>query len=197
MNRYYSAAIQTNFRASADGAQINKNASRMCRLIEQTVVGYKPFFDVRLFVLPEFSHQVPVYNTANELHELAVEFPNEHTDKYLKLAKKHDIFIQTGSFLEKDKKYPGHVFNTTLLISKEGVLSKYRKINTWIPWEVHTSPADLSNYTEDMFPVVDTEIGKIGVAICYDWLFPETIRELRVRGAEIINRVSAYMDPWG
>jgi predicted amidohydrolase len=45
--------------------------------------------------------------------------------------------------------------------------------------------------------VVETELGKIGVAICYDWLFPETIRQIRFNGAEIINRVSAYMDPWG
>jgi predicted amidohydrolase len=29
-----------------------------------------------------------------------------------------------------------------------------------------------------MFPVVDTPIGKLGVAICYDWLFPEALRQL-------------------
>jgi predicted amidohydrolase len=77
------------------------------------------------------------------------------------------------------------------------VLSSYRKINPWIPWEVHASPHDLPDQKHDPFPVVDTELGKIGVAICYDWLFPETIREIAFRGAEIINRVSAYMDPWG
>lgn len=42
-----------------------------------------------------------------------------------------------------------------------------------------------------------TEIGKIGTAICYDWLFPEAIRQLGLAGAEILVRVSAYMDPWG
>jgi predicted amidohydrolase len=35
------------------------------------------------------------------------------------------------------------------------------------------------------------------VAICYDWLFPEAIRQLALNGAEILVRVSAYMDPWG
>ncbi len=45
--------------------------------------------------------------------------------------------------------------------------------------------------------MVDTEIGKIGVATCYDWLFPEVTRELAVQGAEIMIRISAYMDPWG
>jgi predicted amidohydrolase len=45
--------------------------------------------------------------------------------------------------------------------------------------------------------VVATELGNLGVAICYDWLFPETIRQIAFNGAELIVRVSAYMDPWG
>ena len=48
-----------------------------------------------------------------------------------------------------------------------------------------------------MFPVVETEIGRLGAAICYDWLFPEAIRALALGGAEVLIRVSAYMDPWG
>jgi predicted amidohydrolase len=167
-------------------------------MIEKTVLGYEPFFDVRLFVFPEFGHQVPIFPKAKDIHDkLAIELPNEYTEKYYKLCKKYGIFIQTASFLEKDIKYPGHVFNTTLLIGPEGILSKYRKVNPWVPWEVHTSPADLPDYELPLFPVVDTELGKIGVAICYDWLFPECIREIASQGAEVINRVSAYMDPWG
>ena len=45
--------------------------------------------------------------------------------------------------------------------------------------------------------MADTEIGRIGCAICYDWLFPEAIRQLAANGAEVLVRVSAYMDPWG
>jgi predicted amidohydrolase len=89
------------------------------------------------------------------------------------------------------------VFNTTLLIGPDGVLSRYRKVNPWIPWELHASPHDLEGYEDDPFPVVETELGKLGVAICYDWLFPETIRQIVFQGAEILLRVSAYMDPWG
>jgi predicted amidohydrolase len=48
-----------------------------------------------------------------------------------------------------------------------------------------------------MFPVVETDIGRLGAAICYDWLFPEAIRQLALAGAEVLIRVSAYMDPWG
>jgi predicted amidohydrolase len=196
--RYYAATIQTDFPAPQSRKEITYRVDSMCRLIEQTVIGYEPFFDVRLFVLPEFGHQVPIYTEAKMIHEkLAIELPNKYTDKYHELCKKYGIYIQTASFLEKDNKYPGHVFNTTLLIGPTGILSYYRKVNTWIPWEVHTSPADLPGYDKDLFPVVDTEIGKLGVAICYDWLFPECIREIAFQGAEVINRVSAYMDPWG
>ncbi len=70
-------------------------------------------------------------------------------------------------------------------------------MNPWIPYEVHASPHDLPGYDEPLFPVADTEIGRIGCAICYDWLFPEAIRQLAMNGAEVLVRVSAYMDPWG
>jgi hypothetical protein len=70
-------------------------------------------------------------------------------------------------------------------------------VNPWIPYEVHTSPHDLPGYDEPLFPVADTPIGRIGCAICYDWLFPEVLRQLAANGAEVLIRVSAYMDPWG
>jgi predicted amidohydrolase len=99
--------------------------------------------------------------------------------------------------IETDAKWPGAVFNTTCLIGPEGILYKYRKVNPWIPWEVHTSPHDIQGYDEEMFPVAKTPIGILGVAICYDWIFPEPLRQLTANGAEILIRVSAYMDPWG
>ena len=99
--------------------------------------------------------------------------------------------------IEADPRWPGVVFNTTCLVGPEGILYKYRKVNPWIPYEVHASPHDLPGYDEPLFPVADTPIGRIGCAICYDWLFPEAIRQLAANGAEVLMRVSAYMDPWG
>ena len=74
--------------------------------------------------------------------------------------------------LEADARWPGVVFNTTCLIGPAGILYKYRKVNPWIPYEVHASPHDLEGYDDPLFPVADTPIGRIGCAICYDWLFP-------------------------
>ena len=196
--RYLAAAIQTDFPNPKSRAELPERVGRMLAMIDQAVVGYAPFGDVRLVVFPEFAHAAPVYFTVPELIEhLAVSLPSDETDRYVRKAKEHGIYIQTGTFLEIDAKYPGHVFNTTCLIGPDGVLAKYRKVNPWIPWEVHSSPHDIPGYAEPMFPVTDTEIGKLGCAICYDWLFPEAIRELALGGAEVLIRVSAYMDPWG
>lgn len=198
IRRFLAAACSTDFPNPKNRDEIRDRVDRMIAMIDMAVGGYKPFGDVKLIVFPEFAHTAPIYLTPQELNDkLAVAIPNEHTDRYIAKAKQHGIYIQTGTFLERDDRYPGHVFNTTCLIGPEGILYKYRKVNPWIPWEVHASPHDIKNYDEPMFPVADTEIGKIGCAICYDWLFPEAIRELALNGAELLIRVSAYMDPWG
>ncbi|MCS7238951.1 MAG: hypothetical protein NZ899_11890 [Thermoguttaceae bacterium] len=195
---YYAACCQTAFACPRDREEIADRTARMCRMIEEVVAGYEPFFDVRLLAFPEFAHAAPVYPDPAVLRaRLALPVPNEHTDAYERVAKKLGCYIQTGTFIEWDPAYPEVLFNTTCLIGPTGVLSKYRKVNPWIPWELLASPHDLPEYKEPLFPVVETELGKLGVAICYDWLFPEAIREIALAGAEVIIRISAYMDPWG
>ncbi|HEV3118028.1 MAG TPA: nitrilase-related carbon-nitrogen hydrolase [Gemmataceae bacterium] len=196
--RYYAAACQTDLANPRTREDIAGQVDHMLAMVDRAVVGYAPFFPVQLVVFPEFGHAAPIYPTVEELFDrLAVPIPNEHTDRYCRKARQHGIYIQTATFLERDDNYRGHVFNTTCLIGPDGLLSRYRKVHTWIPWEVHTSPHDLSLYSEQMYPVTETEIGRLGVAICYDWLFPEAIRQLALNGAEVLIRVSAYMDPWG
>jgi predicted amidohydrolase len=196
--RYAVAAAQVDFPNPADRSGIRSHVDRMLTMVDHAVGGYAPFLPVKLVVFPEFAHAAPVYPTAAELYEkLAVPIPNEHTERYVAKAREHGIYIQTGTFLERDERWGEVVFNTTCLIGPDGILSKYRKVHTWLPWEVHASPHDLPGYDEEIYPVVETEIGKLGVAICYDWLFPEVLRQLTANGAEVLIRVSAYMDPWG
>lgn len=196
--QYNAAVVQTDFPNPINRKEMEKNTKRIIELIDMAVIGYKPFLPVRLIVFPEFSHAAPVYETLKSLRQkLGVEIPNKHTDRLEKKSREYGIFIQSGSMLEVDPKYPKALFNTTCLIGPEGILYKYRKVYPWIPWEVHTSPHDIPDYEEELFPVADTEIGKIGAAICYDWIFPEVLRQLAMNGAEILVRVSAYMDPFG
>src|SRR6185503_11076024 len=195
--RYSAAVCQTDLPNPLDRSQMRHNTDRMLSMIDSAVAGAAPFLPVRLAVFPEFAHSAPVYATVGELiKKLAVEIPNDHTERLAQKSKEHDIYVQSGSMLEIDPRWPNAVFNTTCLIGPEGILYKYRKVNTWIPYEVHTSPHDIDGYDEPLFPVADTPIGRIGCAICYDWLFPEVLRQLAANRAEVLIRVSAYMDPW-
>jgi formamidase len=196
--RYAAAACQTDFANPLDRSQMRANTDRMLAMIDAAVTGSAPFLPVRLVAFPEFAHAAPVFATVQELlARLAVPIPNEHTDRLHAKAREYDVYIQSGTMLEEDARWPGVIFNTTCLIGPEGILYKYRKVNPWIPYEVHTSPHELEGYVDPLFPVADTPIGRIGCAICYDWLFPEAIRQLAANGAEVLVRVSAYMDPWG
>jgi len=196
--RYHAAAVQTAFDCPRDRSEIGIRVDRMCALVEQTVSGYEPFFDVRLFAFPEFVMAAPAYATVGELRDrLALPLDNEHVDRLARLCAKLGVFIQCGTFIEQCAEERDVLFNTSVLCGPAGVLSVYRKVNPWIPWEVHASPHDRGASPAECFPVAHTEIGAIGCAICYDWLFPESIRQLAFHGAEVAVRVSAYMDPWG
>jgi predicted amidohydrolase len=195
---FAAAACQTELPNALEREQMRPNTDRVLSMIDSALAGAAPFIPVRLVVFPEFAHAAPAYPTVDEPRKhLAIPIPNEHTDRIGAKACAEGIFVQTGTMLESDPACPDVVFNTTCLIGPEGILSKYRKVNTWIPYEVHASPHDLPGYSEPLFPVAETEIGRIGCAICYDWLFPEALRQLAANGAEILVRLSAYMDPWG
>ncbi len=195
---YYAACCQTAFDCPRSASEIAGRVDHMLTMIDHAVNGYKPFHDVRLVVFPEFAHAAPIYFSVKALREkLAVPVPNEHVDRYIRKAAQLGIYIQTGSFLEAHEDFPEVVFNTTCLVGPEGVLATYRKTHPWVPWEVAASPHDIPDFPYDPFPVADTPIGKLAVAICYDWLFPEVLRQYALKGAEVLIRISAYMDPWG
>jgi formamidase len=196
--KYLAAVVQTDQANPLRRREMTRNTSRIVELIDLAVVGYRPFLPVKLVVFPEFAHAAPVYPTLRELREkLGVEVPNDHTERIGEKCREYGIYVQMGSMLEIDAKYPGALFNTSCLVGPDGIVLRYRKVYPWLPWEVHTSPHDIPDYEEEMFPVGRTPIGNFGAAICYDWLFPEVLRQLSANGAEVLVRVSAYMDPFG
>ena len=155
--RYSVAACQTDLPNPAHRSQMHINTTRMLDMVDSAVTGSMPFLPVRLVVFPEFAHAAPIYRTVAELQKkLTVSIPNDHTEKLTAKAREHNVYVQTGTMLEEDQKYPGAIFNTSCLIGPNGILFKYRKINPWIPFEVHTSPHDIPDYDEAFFPVADT-----------------------------------------
>src|SRR6266566_3791812 len=121
--RYAAAACQTDFANPTGRPQMRSNTDRMLAMIDAAVAGSAPFLPVRLIVFPEFAHAAPVFATAAELLEkIAVPIPNEHTDRLAAKAKADGLYIQSGSMIEADPRWPGAVFNTTCLIGPHGIL---------------------------------------------------------------------------
>jgi predicted amidohydrolase len=77
------------------------------------------------------------------------------------------------------------LFNTVVLLGPEGDVGRYRKVH---------QPGDEKHvyYPGDDFPVFDTAIGRIGMLICYDKVFPESTRELALKGADIMIMPTAW-----
>lgn len=200
LSRYSVVGIQTANENATNKQEVHRNLKRMIELIDNAVIGYGLFgFPLKLVLFPEFSMQGLAYFTKEDLakNEILVRIPGEETALLEAVAKKYNLYIGVGSWLEADDRWPGHFFNTGCLIGPEGIALKYRKVQTFAPLEPATSPHSLKGYTEPFFPVVDLPIGRIAYAICSDWGFPEIFREYCMQGAEVFLGPKAYMPPFG
>ncbi len=104
-------------------------------------------------------------------------------------AKETGVYLHTGSFVEeKDARY----YNSSYLISPDGeVLANYLKIHLF----GYNSKETQMLTPGDRVVVVDTPIGKLGLATCYDLRFPELFRKMAEKGAEIFLICSAWPYP--
>ncbi len=97
--------------------------------------------------------------------------------KFAEKAKQYKCYICYGTY-ERDGRY---IFNTAVLIGPDGQLAgKYRKAHLPIEEDV------VGLAPGDSIDVIDTPIGKIGMAICIESEFPEVVRTLTLKGAEIV-----------
>jgi predicted amidohydrolase len=94
------------------------------------------------------------------------------------LAREVGVWLLPGTVIERGD--DGRMYNTALAISPEGeIAASYRKVFPWRPFEPFTPGSD--------FAVFDVpEVGRVGLAICYDLWFPEVARQLTWMGSEVI-----------
>ena len=129
--------------------------------------------DVRLAVFCEYG----LSGYCTDLLKIADTIPGKITDELCMIAKKHDIWLAGGL---PEKVNESKIANSLVMVSpKDGLVANYRKIHPF------------SNERESIISgqelvVVDTEVGKVGLSICYDFMFPELVRALKLKGAEII-----------
>jgi len=147
---------------------------------------------VKLVTFPEmFLTLAPVWRNrkSSDWLELAcVEVPGPELEPLFAAAREAQIFIGANVY-EYDPKWPGRYFNCSFLISPEGeVILKYRRLHSTLT----PSPHDfLDDYVDALgwdalFPVADTEIGKIAMFPCREITFPEVARMFALKGAELL-----------
>jgi predicted amidohydrolase len=109
------------------------------------------------------------------------------------LAKRHEVFVLLGSFNEKGDET--RCRNTSVLFGPEGdVRAVYRKMHLFdvdVSDEVRFQESATIAPGEELV-VADTEVGKLGLSVCYDLRFPELYASLVRRGAEILTVPSAF-----
>src|SRR3712207_2350204 len=111
--RYSVAACQTDLPNPVERREMRRNTERMLSMIDSAVARAAPFLPVRLDVYPDFAHAAPVFPTAAELLEKpAVHVPTEDTEALEMKAREHQLYVQAGTMLEREDRYPGVVFNT-------------------------------------------------------------------------------------
>lgn len=139
------------------------------------------FAHVELLVVPELmlAAEAPLLQArSNWMHQIAEPIPGPTTGRIAALAKETGLWLVPGSLYERG--VDGKVYNTAVAVSPLGeIAATYRKIFPWQPYE-QTAPGR-------EFVVFDIPgVGRVGLAICYDGSFPETVRQLAWLGAEVV-----------
>jgi predicted amidohydrolase len=128
-----------------------------------------------LVVLPEMWLTGYAYR---RLEELAKRTP-ESLERVGELAKRNGYFV-AGSWAERAD--DGHLYNTACIIGPDGrVRARYRKVHLFGPMK-----EDRHFVRGRAATVVDLEIGRVGIALCYDLRFPELSRKMALAGAELL-----------
>jgi len=138
-----------------------------------------------LAIFPELS--LTGYVVRDELYELAEKIPGPSTSAIEKLARKHEINIVFG-MPELSEKAQATIYNTAVLIGPKGLIGKYRKIYLPTHSVFEEKRYFRPGYKAEAF---ETELGKLGLIICYDIFFPEVSRLTRLEGAQLIICISA------
>lgn len=166
---------------------------------EQNLRNYMRFIDqaaaqgVELLVFPECSLQGYLYHLNHALtedefayhYENAEPIPGPATDQIAAKAREHNMVIVFG--MVEDPGIAGHtsLYNCAVAVGPEGVIGVYRK--------VHAPGDEFHVFRQgDSWPVFDTPVGRIGMLICYDKMFPEAGRELALQGAEFLIMPTAW-----
>lgn len=136
----------------------------------------------KLAVLPEMWSSGYDYRQLSELATHTLEI----LTRLRTLSSELGLTI-VGSLAEPDG---DKVCNTAWVIDQGEIVGKYRKLHLF-----STMSEDRYLHAGDQYLVVDTSVGRLGIAICYDLRFPELFRRMALDGAEIICLSAEWPKP--
>lgn len=142
--------------------------------------------DTQLIVFPE-THLMG-FPTLEALAETAEPLNGPTVSAVQAAAREHNIAVVIG--MAENDNDNGRFYNTTLLITPEGIALKYRKTHLWA--------SDRGVFEAgDRYATCEWNGVRVGLLICYDIEFPETARALAQLGAELLIVTNGNMDPYG
>jgi len=152
---------------------------------------------LRLVVLPEyFLSGFPQGESVAEWAVRACLQPDGHEYRLLgDVARGNDVWL-SGNAYETDAHFPDLYFQSSFIIDPAGECRlRYRRlISMYSPTPHDVLDRYLEVYGEaSLFPVVDTELGRLACLASEEILFPEICRALALNGAEVICHSSSEM----
>ena len=160
--------------------KVEKNLGKMESLLESV--------SADLIVLPELAASGYLFNSEEEVISVAEDPNNGPTATlFLKLAKQHNTSYVIG-FAEKTK---NGIYNSAMLVNPDSSIHIYRKTHLFYEEKKWFKAGDTG------FKVFSAKNNvKVGLMICFDWIFPESARSLALAGTQIIAHTANLVLPW-
>ncbi|MEQ8404270.1 MAG: nitrilase-related carbon-nitrogen hydrolase [Oceanicaulis sp.] len=197
--RYSACALQVvcdavNQDSTVESARARMMASiaRIGRQVATTKAFLRTFngTELKLVCLPEyFLTGFPLRESREEWKAKAsIDMDGPEYEALAGVAQRFGVFLG-GNLYENDPNFPELYFQANFLIAPSGeTVLRYRRmisLYTPTPYDVWDAYLDLYGY-DAVFPVVETEIGKIGSIASEEILYPEIARMHALKGAEIL-----------
>ena len=139
-----------------------------------------------LIVLPELFATGYTFTSKEEVEKLA-ETSQEETANFLKEISTKTGAVIVAGFIEKEK---GKCYNASIVVHQNKVIDTYRKIHLFNKEKLWFTPGNKK------LSVYEINGMKIGMMICFDWIFPEVSRTLALRGAQVIAHPCNLVMPY-
>lgn len=139
-----------------------------------------------ILVLPELALTGYTFEDYEEAYSLSEEIGGRLTSELVRIAGENSITMAVG-FLEKEGK---HLYNSSVLVDGEGVKGVYRKVHLF------REEKNIFKAGNSGFPVFEAYGVKVGMLVCFDWIFPEAARTLALKGVDIILHSANLVLPY-